>query len=80
MTKEQALIRASAHYLTDPIPEEFFDWNELKQDVFLEDNAWQPFEEFPPELLYQFIDELALDMMNIAGEKKCEKSIDNRSV
>lgn len=80
MTKEQALIRASAHYLTEPIPEDFFDWNEQKQNTFLTLNAWQPFEEYPPEDIYQCIDDLALDMMNIACEKKCEKSIDSPPV
>lgn len=76
MNKTQALIRASAHYLTDPIPEEFFDWDHNKQNLFLEDYAWEPFEACDGEELYQHIDHLALDMMNIADEKKCEKSID----
>ena len=80
MTKEQALIRASAHYLTEPIPEDFFDWAESKQNIYIAVHAWQPFEEFCPEDIYQMIDDLALDMMNIANEKKCEKSIDSPPV
>lgn len=80
MNKTQALIRASAHYLTDPIPEEFFDWDQKKQNLFLEDYAWEPFEACDGEELYQHIDSLALDMMNIANEKKCEKTIDSPPV
>ena len=73
MNKTQAIIRASAHYLTDPIPEEFFDWDYNKQNDFLQDYAWEPFEDCAGEELYRRIDNLALDMMNIAHEKKCEE-------
>ena len=65
MTKEQAIIRSSAHYLCDPIPEEFFDWDHNKQNLFLEDNAWEQFSSCDGDELYQHIDNLALDMMKI---------------
>ena len=66
MTKEQAISRASTHYLTTQIPEEFFGWDEEKQNTFLNAHAWEPFKDYPPEDIYEYIDNLALDMMKIA--------------
>ena len=37
ITKEESLIYASGEYLCENIPTDFFDWEEDKQDKFLED-------------------------------------------
>lgn len=37
-------ILASSNFLTDKIPEDYFDMTEEDQNQFLEDHTWQPFE------------------------------------
>jgi len=61
---------ASQHYLTDEIPE---NWDSLtieEQDKFLSDNAWQPFQDMEPEVLIDYIDDLANAFKQVAHNER----------
>jgi hypothetical protein len=40
----EAVIRASAFYLTEPLTKELIEENDVELDEFVEDHLWQPFE------------------------------------
>ena len=59
ITKEESLIYASGEYLCENIPTDFFDWEEDKQDKFLEDNAHESVENASAKHIWEKIDMLA---------------------
>ena len=59
LTEEESLIYASGEYLCENIPTDFFDWEEDKQDKFLEDFAHESVENNPAKYIWQKIDMLA---------------------
>ena len=59
ITKEESLIYASGEYLCENIPTDFFDWEENKQDKFLEDNAHEAVENASAKHIWEKIDMLA---------------------
>jgi len=59
LTEEESLIYASGEYLCENIPTDFFDWEEDKQDKFLEDNAHESVENASAKHIWEKIDMLA---------------------
>ena len=57
--RTRALIRASGFYLTTPITQELLDGDVEVLDTFLEDNAWEPFEGWTAEVIFEYIYQLA---------------------
>ena len=46
---------ASSGYLTEPLPDDWFNLSESEQEHFLEENAWEPFEYWPTSEVYDVI-------------------------
>lgn len=45
LTFEEACFQwASGFYLTEHVPDKFFDWTENGQEGFMGDHLWEPFE------------------------------------
>ena len=75
ITKEESLIYASGEYLCENIPTDFFDWEEDKQDKFLEDNAHESVENASAKHIWEKIDMLAWSIrLNFVKEIANEKS------
>ena len=65
LTYEQKVYQwASGHYLDNDVPDSFFKLTIDEQLKHLEDNAWQPFEDYRGKDIYQYISQLAWDIEN----------------
>ena len=53
------LIWASGFYLTEDLPKNFGKWSEKKLNKFLVDHAWQPFEYYEGDQIWEHIERLA---------------------
>ena len=53
------LFRSSGHFLTAQIPDNWEELDEEKQDEFLEDAAWQPFENERVSVVWSIIEDAA---------------------
>jgi hypothetical protein len=67
MTEQQIFARMSGHFLCQHLPDDWADWPEEKLDKFFEDNAWEPLEYWPVNDVYELIDSLTRDVMNLMG-------------
>ena len=57
--KELDQIWASGFYLTEDLPKNFGKWSEKKLHKFLVDHAWQPFEYYEADDIWEHIERLA---------------------
>ena len=57
--KELDQIWASGFYLTEDLPKNFGKWSEKKLNKFLVDHAWQPFEYYEADDIWEHIERLA---------------------
>ena len=62
---EKLFIRLSGHFLAVHLPDDFFTYEEEDQMKFIEDHAWQPFEDYQPEDVYDLIDNLTDDVTRL---------------
>ena len=69
ITETEALISASGHFLCEHFPEDFISWEEEQVYEFILDNVWQPFEYYPPEDVWENIDNLACDFRQTMNDK-----------
>ena len=67
MTYEKIFARMSGHFLCQHLPDDWADWPEEKLDKFFEDNVWEPLEYWPVNDVYELIDSLTRDVMNLMG-------------
>jgi hypothetical protein len=67
---KQDLIWASGHCLTTYLPEDFDTWTDRKLNNFLEKHAWEPFEYWPAENIWEQIDSLAYSVGKNYRRKK----------
>jgi len=65
MNKAQAYITASKFYLSEPLPEDFDELDEQDVMDFIRDNKWEPFEEWEPHGIWELIEDLAFEFMEI---------------
>ena len=57
--REPDEIWASGFYLTEDLPKNFGKWSEKKLHKFLVDHAWQPFEYYEADDIWEHIERLA---------------------
>ena len=62
---EKLFIRMSGHFLSVHLPDDFFTYEEEDQMQFIVDHAWQPFEYYQPEDVYDLIDNLTGDVTRL---------------
>lgn len=63
----EIFARMSANFLATPLPSDWDTWNEEKLYNFLSDNHWEPFEYWNVNDVYELIDQLTIDVMNLMG-------------
>ena len=64
------IIWASGNYLCESLPNNFIDWTEKKLYNWIERHAWQPFEHWKGEEIFNEIDNLANSMNEYVGVGK----------
>ena len=62
--QQRCFIWASGFYLGDSLEPDFFDLETQQQFEFLEENAWEPFENYRGKDIYQWIGQLAYEIQN----------------
>ena len=67
---KQDLIFASSYYLFETLPNHFIDWEEDKLNEWIEEHAWQPFENWEGEDLWIEIEKLADGVREYIKENK----------
>jgi hypothetical protein len=70
MTYEQALSRASGHYLCRHLPTDWAKWDQTKIDRFISKWKSELIEDQPIEVIHEYIETLALDMLRLLNEQK----------
>jgi len=66
---EYYFIASSSHVLSKELPKGFHKWEEEELYEFLTGNAWEPFEGFSADLLYNHIEDIALTIQRIANQR-----------
>ena len=69
---EKLFIRLSGHFLAVHLEDDFFELDDDEQMEYISEFAWEPFEYHSPEDVYDLIDNLTYDVMDII-----EKGIKN---
>lgn len=54
----------SGNFLCDTLPDEWEDMSEEDQDSFIVENAWQPFEGWPANEVFEIINNAAFTMVS----------------
>lgn len=67
MTRSQAYVRASKFYLSEELPEGILDLPSEEQDEFVEDHRWEPFECWSVHDVWELINELASEFLEISN-------------
>ena len=62
--QQRCFMWASGFYLGDEVDEIFWTLNDEEQFEYLEENAWEPFENFRGKDIYQWIGQLAYEIQN----------------
>tara|TARA_R110001583_G_scaffold40728_6_gene129910 strand:- start:116 stop:502 length:387 start_codon:yes stop_codon:yes gene_type:complete len=60
-TKE-SIVDASSDYLTDYLPDNYDTWTKEKLYKYLENNSWEPFENYSGEEIWEWIEDKAVWM------------------
>lgn len=55
ITKKDLYYLAADQYLSQPLPDNFFEMSEEERDTFIADNLWEPFENYPVSNVKEFI-------------------------
>jgi hypothetical protein len=63
------IAHASAQFLTERLPNNWQDMSDSVLDQFMADHAWEPFEYWPIEDVWELIDTLAMEFYNIEEGK-----------
>ena len=62
--QQRCFMWASGHYLGEEVDETFWELNDNEQFEFLQENAWEPFEDYRGKDIYQWIGQLAYEIQN----------------
>ena len=62
--QQRCFIWASGFYLGEEVADDFFDNETEVQFEILEENAWEPFENYRGKDIYQWIGQLAYEIQN----------------
>jgi hypothetical protein len=70
MKKTEAYITSSKFYLCEPLPENFDELDEQDVTDFIEENKWEPFEDWEPHGIWELIEDLAAEFINVTKNSK----------
>ena len=64
------LQQSSGNFLSNTIPNNWFDLSEKEQEKFLKDNAWEPFEGYSIDFLWEHIESTANHWIQLMFDQK----------
>ena len=64
--ENEAMIRASGHFLTNEFPVDWQDMTEEELLKFIDENQWQHFEGYDAVYVWEHIENLAQDFISFA--------------
>ena len=64
LTFKSDIIWARGQFLTEPFPDNYEQWSNEKLDDFIDDNKWEPFENYDPSFIWEQIEHLAYSVRN----------------
>jgi hypothetical protein len=67
MEKQTANILASRYYLCNELPKTYNELSDDELDLYLEANAWQPFEGCLASVLWELIEDLASEFVRVSN-------------
>lgn len=70
ITHEELMVVASRFFLTNPLPEQYYEWDEDEIEDFMKSNAWLPFETYSGFALFQIIESAAGTMTQYLHSRK----------
>jgi hypothetical protein len=59
----------SHHFLTSPLPDNWFDMDESTQNQFILDHIWQPIEYYDAQFVWDCIESAALHTQNFIRDR-----------
>jgi hypothetical protein len=68
MTDDRRYQYASGWFLTDEIPEDYFDWEEWMQDEFLEQHLTEEYQHHTANTIWEQIESMESFIKHIAKE------------
>jgi len=74
MNKTEAYITASKFYLTEELPSDFFELDEQDVTDFIRDNRWKPFEEWESHGIWDLIEDLASEFLEVSNQPNNQKT------
>lgn len=74
MTKTEACIRAARFYLCDELPKDFDELDEQEVMNFIEENKWQPFEDWEAHGIWELIEDLATEFLKVTNLNQKENA------
>ncbi len=63
------IARASAHFLTERLPDNWQDMSDPAVDQFMINHAWEPFERWDIQDVWELIEQIAMEFYNIEEGK-----------
>lgn len=72
---KKIVILSSGYYLTEALPDDFFEMSEEDQDQFMEDNCWQPFEYWDVKEVYAVIDSASYATKTFVNKDRQELAV-----
>ena len=67
MNKTESYIRASKFYLTEELPSDLFELSQKEVEDFIQENRWQPFEDWEPHGIWELIEDLAIEFLKVSN-------------
>ena len=69
MTYEKIFARMSGHFLAAHLPDDWHEWEEEKLEQYMLDNHWEPFEYWDVHDMYELIDGLTVDVIDLMSKE-----------
>lgn len=67
LTYNEAVVFSSGSFTAGYLPDNWHEWDEEKLFNWLDDNAWEPLEYWPPQDVWDLIDAEALALVKFAN-------------
>ena len=72
MTRKDLIMHQSGNFLCECLPDEFDEWDEKQFDEFIVQNAWQPFEYWEANDIWENIENAADSLIMFLKEQGIE--------
>jgi len=71
---EKVFSMVAMHYLTEPLPDDWHDWDDGRQNEFVDDHRWELVENWPLGELYDEMESFTSEIIRYANSTKEDKN------